>query len=90
MYCKRKKIEQHDLVYDNKSRKYIPKRGYYSELVSELSKDDPTRDICSKKRMKLILQVIFILLIGLGTAEHYVLCGVARLAINVIVFGLSQ
>ncbi|XP_050552039.1 dynein axonemal heavy chain 1 isoform X2 [Spodoptera frugiperda] len=56
MYCKRKKIEQHDLVYDNKSRDAIPQRGYYSELVSDLTKDDPTKDICTKKRMKLILQ----------------------------------
>ncbi|PZC80734.1 hypothetical protein B5X24_HaOG213958 [Helicoverpa armigera] len=56
MYCKRKKIEQHDLVYDNKTRDAIPKRGYYSELVSDMTKDDPTRDICTKKRMKLILQ----------------------------------
>ncbi|CAH0663656.1 unnamed protein product [Spodoptera exigua] len=56
MYCKRKKIEQHDLVYDNKSRDAIPQRGYYSELVSDLTKDDPSKDICAKKRMKLILQ----------------------------------
>ncbi|KAJ8728552.1 hypothetical protein PYW07_006248 [Mythimna separata] len=56
MYCKRKKIEQHDLVYDNKTRDSIPKRGYYSELVSEMSKEDPTKDLCTKKRMKLILQ----------------------------------
>lgn len=57
MYSKRKKIQQHDLIFDNTTRDDIPKRGYYSELVSELSKDDPSRDICTKKRMKLILQV---------------------------------
>lgn len=57
MYSKNKKIQQHDVVYNNNTRDDIPKRGYYSELVSDLTKDDPTRDICTKKRMKLILQV---------------------------------
>lgn len=57
MYSKKKKIKRHDVVYDNISRDAIPKRGYYSELVSEMVKEDPTKDICAKKRMKLILQV---------------------------------
>lgn len=57
MYSKRKKIKQQDVVYDNKTRDSIPKRGYYSELVSDMTKEDPAKDICAKKRMKLILQV---------------------------------
>lgn len=57
MYSKKKKIRQQDVVYDNTSRDAIPKRGYYSELVSDMTKDDPTKGICAKKRMKLILQV---------------------------------
>ncbi|XP_026333699.1 dynein heavy chain 1, axonemal-like [Hyposmocoma kahamanoa] len=56
MYSKKKKIKRHDVIYDNISRDAIPKRGYYSELVSEITKDDPTKDLCAKKRMKLILQ----------------------------------
>ncbi|XP_075982332.1 dynein axonemal heavy chain 1-like [Anticarsia gemmatalis] len=56
MYSKRKKIQQHDVVYDNNTRDEIPKRGYYSELVAEMSREDPSKEVCAKKRMKLILQ----------------------------------
>ncbi|XP_063366022.1 dynein axonemal heavy chain 1-like [Cydia amplana] len=56
MYSRRKKIGQQDVVYDNQTRDSIPKRGYYSELVSDLIKDEKEKGICGKKRMKLILQ----------------------------------
>ncbi|XP_049878805.1 dynein axonemal heavy chain 1-like [Pectinophora gossypiella] len=56
MYSKKKTVKRHDVIYSNNSRAAIPKRGYYSELVSDLTKDDPTREVCAKKRMKLILQ----------------------------------
>lgn len=58
MYSKKKKIRQHDVVYDNTTRDSIPKRGYYSELVSDMSREDPSKDVCARKRMKLILQVL--------------------------------
>lgn len=57
MYSKKKKLRKFDVIYDNTSRNAIPKRGYYSELVSDMTKDDPNKDICVKKRMKMILQV---------------------------------
>lgn len=58
MYCRKKKLKQSDLVYDNTSKDLIPKRGYYSELVSDVTKIDMSREMLSyKKRMKLILQV---------------------------------
>lgn len=57
MYSKKKKIRQKDVVYDNRTKDTIPKRGYYSELVSDMTKEDPAKEICAKKRMKLILQV---------------------------------
>ncbi|XP_060806154.1 dynein axonemal heavy chain 1-like [Amyelois transitella] len=56
MYSKKKKIKRTDVVYDNKTRDSIPKRGYYSELVSDMTKEDPGKELCAKKRMKLILQ----------------------------------
>ncbi|XP_037871312.1 dynein axonemal heavy chain 1 isoform X2 [Bombyx mori] len=56
MYSKKKKLRKFDVIYDNTSRNAIPKRGYYSELVSDMTKDDPNKDICVKKRMKMILQ----------------------------------
>ncbi|CAH0397622.1 unnamed protein product [Chilo suppressalis] len=56
MYNKKKKIRQYDVIYDNTTRDSIPKRGYYSELVSDMTKDDSSKDICAKKRMKLLLQ----------------------------------
>ncbi|XP_073954769.1 sterile affecting ciliogenesis [Choristoneura fumiferana] len=56
MYSRKKKIRQHDVVYDNTTRDNIPKRGYYSELVSEMLQEEPDRVVCAKKRMKLILQ----------------------------------
>lgn len=58
MYCKKKPIRKYDIVYDNTFRDTLPKRGYYSELVSDMTKNDPSKDVCAKKRMKLILQVI--------------------------------
>lgn len=57
MFSRKKRIRQPDVVYDNVLRDSIPKRGYYSELVAEMSKEDPSKDVCAKKRMKLILQV---------------------------------
>lgn len=57
MYSKRKKIQRHDVVFDNTARDQIPKRGYYSELVADMTQDDPAKEVCAKKRMKLILQV---------------------------------
>lgn len=57
MFSKRKKIQQHDLVYDNLNRDEIPKRGYYSELVSDMTREDPSKEVYAKKRMKLIHQV---------------------------------
>lgn len=58
MYSKKKKLRQHDVVYDNTTRDSIPKRGYYSELVSDMTKDESKAIICAKKRMKLIMQVL--------------------------------
>ncbi|KAI8440701.1 hypothetical protein MSG28_009052 [Choristoneura fumiferana] len=43
MYSRKKKIRQHDVVYDNTTRDNIPKRGYYSELVSEMLQEEPDR-----------------------------------------------
>ncbi|CAH2098679.1 unnamed protein product [Euphydryas editha] len=56
MHCRKKKIKQHDVVYDNTERDSIPKRGYYSELVSNMTKEDPSKQVFAKKRMKLLLQ----------------------------------
>ncbi|XP_045521817.1 dynein axonemal heavy chain 1-like [Pieris brassicae] len=56
MFSKKKKIKHHDVVYDNTERDSIPKRGYYSELVSNMTKEDPSREVYAKKRMKLMLQ----------------------------------
>ncbi|CAF4763844.1 unnamed protein product [Pieris macdunnoughi] len=56
MFSKKKKIKHHDVVYDNIERDSIPKRGYYSELVSNMTKEDPSREVYAKKRMKLMLQ----------------------------------
>ncbi|CAG5057881.1 unnamed protein product [Parnassius apollo] len=53
---KKKKIKYHDVVFDNTTRDAIPKRGYYSELVANMIKENPSREMCAKKRMKLILQ----------------------------------
>lgn len=57
MYTKKKKIRSYDIVYDNVERDSIPKRGYYSELVSNMTKEDHNKELCMKKRMKLLLQV---------------------------------
>ncbi|XP_045539469.1 dynein axonemal heavy chain 1 [Papilio machaon] len=56
MYSKKKKIKYHDVVFDNTTRDAIPKRGYYSELVANMLKEEPSKEQCAKKRMKLILQ----------------------------------
>ncbi|CAH2055603.1 unnamed protein product, partial [Iphiclides podalirius] len=56
LISKKKKIKCHDMVFDNTSRDAVPKRGYYSELVSDMMKEEPSREMCAKKRMKLILQ----------------------------------
>lgn len=57
MYTKRKKLQQHDLIYNDNIRNDVPKRGYYSELVADMSKEGHFKSFCAKKRMKLILQV---------------------------------
>lgn len=57
MYSRKKKVKRHDIVYDNPERDSIPKRGYYSELVSNMMKDDSSKYTFAKKRMKLLLQV---------------------------------
>lgn len=57
MFSKKKKIKHYDVVYDNTERDSIPKRGYYSELVSNMTKEDPSREVYAQKRMKLMLQV---------------------------------
>ncbi|CAH2218382.1 jg27821 [Pararge aegeria aegeria] len=56
MQSRKKKIKRHDVVYDNVDRDEIPKRGYYSELVSNMTKDDDSKLVFAKKRMKLLLQ----------------------------------
>ncbi|XP_050357868.1 dynein axonemal heavy chain 1-like [Nymphalis io] len=56
MHSRKKKIKRHDVVYDNTERDSIPKRGYYSELVSNMTKEDASRQVFAKKRMKLLLQ----------------------------------
>ncbi|CAH0718440.1 unnamed protein product, partial [Brenthis ino] len=56
MHSRRKKIKRHDVVYDNVERDAIPKRGYYSELVSNMMKDLAPKQAFAKKRMKLLLQ----------------------------------
>lgn len=59
MFVKNKRIKQHDYIYDSKSRDAIPRRGYYSELISKMANEDnAVTDVCIRKRMKLILQVI--------------------------------
>ncbi|CAB3221174.1 unnamed protein product [Arctia plantaginis] len=56
MYTRRKRIKQLDVVYDSITRDDIPKRGYYSELVSVLTNEDPSQAVASQQRMKLILR----------------------------------
>ncbi|XP_052743009.1 dynein axonemal heavy chain 1-like [Bicyclus anynana] len=56
MHSRKKKIKRHDVVYDNLERDAIPKRGYYSELVSNMTKEDESKLVFAKKRMKLLLQ----------------------------------
>ncbi|CAG9564862.1 unnamed protein product [Danaus chrysippus] len=56
MHCKKKKIKRQDVVYDNTDRDLIPKRGYYSELVSDMTKEHTAKQVFAKKRMKLLLQ----------------------------------